>query len=124
MTKQNGLTDPRQIAELANAIDACEKSPLAPQCIEELGDVGDPVQDLRKEVRSIKGELPQFLLKSSAKELSELTTRLNTCAEYAKKVTQLNTEIQNALRIMSEFDQQVSDLGSHVQSMAAEAEYR
>jgi hypothetical protein len=110
-------------AELANAIAACEKSPLVPLCFEQLGNAGDHARDLRSEVQSIKNDLPLFLLKSSAAELSELTARLKTCAEFSQKAAQLGSEIQSALRLISEFDQQVLDLGAHANAMADEAEF-
>ena len=62
-------------------------------------------------------------LKSSAAEVSELTARLKTCAEFAQKAAQLGSEIKSALRLISEFDQQVLDLGAHAHAMAAEAEF-
>ena len=110
-------------AELLNAIAACEKSPSLPPCFERIENAGDHARDLRKQVRIIKNDLPLFLLKRSAAEVSELTARLKTCAEFAQKAARLGSEIQSALRLISEFDQQVLDLGVHAHAMAAEAEF-
>jgi hypothetical protein len=119
-TELNALTDPRLIAELANAITACEKSPLVPDCFNEFLDGGNARQ-LPAEVRSIKHRLPQFLLKTSAADLSELTARLKKCAEFAKKADQLGSAVASALKLISEFDEEVLDLAVHAQEMAMEA---
>ena len=119
-TEVNALTDPRLIAELANAITACEKSPLVPDCFNEFMDGGN-ARDLPVEVRYVKSKLPSFLLKSSAAELSELTERLKKCAELAKKADQLGSAVASASKLISEFDEEVLDLASHVQDMAMEA---
>ena len=111
-------------AELLNAIAACEESPSLPPCFERIENAGDYARDLRKQVRIIKNDLPLFLLKSSAAELSELTARLKTCTEFAQKAAQLGSEVQSALRLISEFDQQVLGLGEHANEMAGEAEFR
>lgn len=110
-------------AELANAITACERSPLVPLAFEQLGEVGDTARNLRDTVLEIKKDLPLLLLKSSEAELSELTTILNTCAEFAQKSLQMESEVGRAFQLMAEFDDQVLDLAAHAHAMATEAEY-
>jgi hypothetical protein len=119
--RPNALTDPQQIAALASAIAACEKGPLVPACFNKFIDGGN-ARDLPVEVQYIKSNLPRFLLKSSAADLSELTARLKKCAEFAKKTDQLGIAVASALKLICEFEQEVLDLAAHVQDMAYEAD--
>jgi hypothetical protein len=107
-------------AELANALAACDASPLLPLCFDEFMEGGN-ARNLPVEVRYIQSKLPHFLLKSSAEELSELTVRLKNCAEFAKKADELHSVVTNAVKLISEFDEEVLDLGAHVQAMVDEA---
>ncbi|MBR0939242.1 hypothetical protein [Bradyrhizobium jicamae] len=109
-----------QITKLANAIRACQKSPMVPEFFEKLGEVGFHARRLRKEIKLIKSDLPFFLLNSSEAEMSELTERLEKCTECAKRAAQLQSAIEDAFQLMSEFDEEVLELGAHANAMADE----
>ena len=108
-------------AELADAIAACDASPLLPLCFDEFL-AGGKARDLPVEVRSIKRYLSRTLSKSSAAELSELTVRLKKCAEFAKKADELRSVVEKAVKLISEFDEEVLDLGAHANEMVEEAD--
>lgn len=76
---------PQLIQELAQAIAACERSPLLPIEIEELCEVVAEAECLRVEARKIKDDLPFFLRASSAVKLSELAASLWDCAGLARR---------------------------------------
>jgi hypothetical protein len=113
---------PQLIQELTHAIAACERSPLLPDEIEELFDVVAEGGSLRFEARKIRDDLPFILRTSSAEKLSELTARLWECAGLARKVAEIRSELALALRLITEFDEELSNLAAHVEDMAAEAD--
>lgn len=78
-----GKYEPRLFVELANAIIACEKIPWVP-CSDEL-DGGGIARYLPADIKSIKNDLPLFLSKSSAADISELTGKLRACARLWAK---------------------------------------
>jgi hypothetical protein len=97
------------VDELTNAIEECERSPSLPNYVDsdDYLAFGGNERNLKNEVQSIKRNLPEFLLKASTEELSELTTTLKSCAELAKKASQLDAQSELFLRIVSEFDDQI-----------------
>ncbi len=113
---------PQLIQELTHAIAACERSPLLPDEIEELFDVVAEGGSLRFEARKIRDDLPFILRTSSAENLSELTARLWECAGLARKVAEIRSDLKVALRLITEFDEELSNLAAHVEDMAAEAD--
>jgi hypothetical protein len=110
------------VSELMNAIKECERSPSLPNYVDsdDYLAFGGIARNLKNEVRPIKKLLPQFLLKGSTEELSELTTTLKSCAELAKKASQLDTKSEEFLRIAYEFDDHIGYMAIYVGSKELE----
>jgi hypothetical protein len=121
--KRHARVDRSTITELANAMIECKKCPIIPPCFQKLGEFSSPVGDLKGYVRSIKDDLPLLLLQSSGAEIAELSTRLRTCVELARKIVQFEPQIEEAVRLMSKFEKEVDDLWLYADNMTCEANF-
>lgn len=110
---------PSVVDGLKDAIEECERSPSLPNYVDsdDCLAFGGNERNLKNEVQSIKRNLPEFLLKGSTEELSELTTTLKSCAELAKKASQPDTMSEGFLRIVAEFDDQIAYMAMYVVAM-------